>query len=101
MREMQESQSNITRFLERVPTQGYIGLALGSIVASALLYISGRRSAALFVGQWPPTFAAFALIYKLLQPSREQAIEQMRETGERVSETARERAREMKSRVAR
>ncbi len=101
MREMQVSQNNITQYLERIPTQGYIGLALGSVVLSALLYISGRRSTALFVGQWPPTFAAFALIYKLLRPSQEQAIEQMRETGEQVSETAREKAREVRSRMAR
>lgn len=101
MREMQERQSDITRYLERIPTQGYIGLALGSVVASALLYISGRRSTALFVGQWPPTFAAFALIYKLLRPSREERMEEIRERGEEMRETARQKAREVKSQVSR
>ena len=101
MHEMQETQNNITQYLERVPTQGYIGLAVGSILASALLYISGRRTAALFVGQWPPTFAALALVYKLLRPSHEIGMEQMRETGERVSEAARETSREVRSRAAR
>ena len=90
MREMEETQSNITRYLERIPTQSYIGLALGSVLVSALLYISGRRSTALFVGQWPPTFAAFALIYKLLAPGRERPVERMREMGEEVRRTARE-----------
>jgi hypothetical protein len=90
MREMEETQSNITRYLESIPTKSYIGLALGSVLVSALLYISGRRSTALFVGQWPPTFAALALIYKLLAPGRERPGEQMREMGEEVRRTARE-----------
>ncbi len=90
MQEMQETQSDVTRILEQIPTQAYIGLAVGSILASAFFYITGRRSTALFVGQWAPTFAAFALVYKLLHPSAERPFEQMRETGEMARETARE-----------
>ncbi len=90
MREMEETQSNVTRVLEQIPTQAYIGLAVGSILASALFYLSGRRSTALFVGQWPSTFAAFALMFKLLRPSRERPVEQVRQAGEQVRETARE-----------
>lgn len=101
MREMRETQNNVTEYLERVPTQGYIGLAVGSILASALLYISGRRTAALFVGQWPATFATLGLVYKLLRPSHEQGIERVGEAGERVREAARETAREVRSRAAR
>lgn len=33
-------------------------LTLGSIGASIALYLSGKRSAAIFVGLWPPTFQA-------------------------------------------
>ncbi|MHB0867926.1 MAG: hypothetical protein ACYC5J_00515 [Chloroflexota bacterium] len=90
MREMEETQRNVTQVLEQIPTQAYIGLAVGSILASAFFYLTGRRTTALFVGQWPPTFAAFALIYKLLHPSGERPIEQMRHAGEQVRETARE-----------
>ncbi|HVF68502.1 MAG TPA: hypothetical protein VM914_12610 [Pyrinomonadaceae bacterium] len=33
-------------------------LTLGSIGASVALYLSGKKSAAIFVGLWPPTFQA-------------------------------------------
>ena len=33
-------------------------LTLGSIGASIALYFAGRKSAAIFVGLWPPTFQA-------------------------------------------
>ena len=73
------------RMMERIPTQGYLGLALGAIVASAVLRIAGKKEAALFVGQWPPTFILFALAHKLLQPSQEEG---RRETREAVEEGA-------------
>ena len=62
--------------MEEVPTQAYLGAALGSIALSALLRIFGKKDAALFVGQWPPTFILFALAYKLLRPSDEDVVEQ-------------------------
>lgn len=33
-------------------------LTLGSIGASIALYLAGKKSAAIFVGLWPPTFEA-------------------------------------------
>ncbi|HVF42188.1 MAG TPA: hypothetical protein VM936_04210 [Pyrinomonadaceae bacterium] len=33
-------------------------LTLGSLGASVALYFAGRKSAAIFVGLWPPTFQA-------------------------------------------
>ncbi|HZW03106.1 MAG TPA: hypothetical protein VFF68_04215 [Anaerolineaceae bacterium] len=33
-------------------------LALASIVASIALFVSGRKTEAIFVGLWPPTFEA-------------------------------------------
>ena len=62
--------------MEEVPTQAYLGAALGSIALSALLRIFGKKDAALFVGQWPPTFILFALAYKLLRPSDEDPFEE-------------------------
>jgi hypothetical protein len=64
--------AELMRSMESIPAQAYWGLAMASVLFSALLYLSGRRSSALFVGQWPPTFLALALLYKLLRPSQEQ-----------------------------
>lgn len=66
--------SNLTRDRVRwgpMPTQVYLGVALGSIGLSALLRLFGKKDAAVFVGEWPPTFILFALAYKILQPSNE------------------------------
>jgi hypothetical protein len=62
------------KLLETVPTQAYLGAALGAIVLSALLRVFGKKDAALFVGQWPPTFLLFAVTSKLLRPSDEDAV---------------------------
>ena len=59
------------KFMEAVPTQAYLGAAVGSIALSALLRMFGKKDASIFVGQWPPTFILFALAYKLLGPSNE------------------------------
>jgi hypothetical protein len=72
MNEMTGRKDSYLRMMEKIPTQAYLGLALGSVAASALLRIAGKKEAALFVGQWPPTFLLFALAHKLLQPSEEQ-----------------------------
>ncbi len=66
-----EEKNQMMRAMENVPTQAYWGLAVGSVLLSAVFYLTGKRNAALFVGQWPPTFLALALLYKLLRPSRE------------------------------
>ena len=42
--------------MEEVPTRAYLGAAVGSIALSALLRVFGKKDAAIFVGQWPPTF---------------------------------------------
>lgn len=57
--------------LMEVPSSVYFGMTLGSIAASALFYLLGKRQTALFVGEWAPTFLVSALFYKLLNPSRE------------------------------
>ena len=59
--------------MEAVPTQAYLGAALGSIALSAGLRLVGKKDAAIFVGQWPPTFILFGLASKLLRPSGEDA----------------------------
>ena len=68
---MEETTATYLKMMEAVPTQVYLGAALGSIGLSALLRLFGKKDAAVFVGQWPPTFILFALAYKILQPSNE------------------------------
>ncbi len=86
MQDMPESQTDIMRTFEELPTQAYLGFTFGSMLLSAFFYLIGRRSAALFVGQWAPTLGVLALVYKLLHPSQERPVEQMRRAGERVAE---------------
>jgi hypothetical protein len=69
--DISNDQDRMMRVMEEVPTQAYWGLAMGSVLLAAVLFLTGRRNGALFVGQWPPTFLALALLYKLLRPSRE------------------------------
>lgn len=61
--------------METVPTRVYLGAAVGGIALSALLRVFGKKDAAIFVGQWPPTFILFALAYKLLRPSNEDVLD--------------------------
>ena len=76
---LNERKDVLMRSMEAVPTQMYWSLAMGSVLASALFYLLGKRETALFVGQWPPTFLVLALLYKLLRPSREQGMTGMRD----------------------
>lgn len=73
MSDMFERKDAFMSSMEQTPAQLYWGMAMGAIAVSALLFITGRRGWALFVGQWPPTFIALALFYKLLRPSTESA----------------------------
>src|SRR3954470_6457446 len=88
MNDLTGRKDSYLRFMERIPTQGYLGLALGSIAASAVLRLAGKKEAALFVGQWPPTFLLFALAHKLLQPSQEHGIRTTREAVRAASQMA-------------
>ncbi|HLH21422.1 MAG TPA: hypothetical protein VK066_02805 [Chloroflexota bacterium] len=75
----QAKKDQYLRMMEKVPTQVYLGLALGSVLTSAGLRVAGKKDAALFVGQWPPTLLLLALVHKLLQPSQEPGIRKTQE----------------------
>jgi hypothetical protein len=65
----QDVQNQYFRVTDQVPEEIWYWAALGSIIASAALFASGKRDWSLFVGQWPPTFLLFGLFHKLLSPS--------------------------------
>jgi hypothetical protein len=51
----------------KIPSSGYLGLAIGSMAASATLKILGRSDWALFVGQWAPAFLLMGVYNKLVK----------------------------------
>lgn len=57
----------IEYFTSQVPSGTYLGLAIGSIAASAALQLMGRKEDAHFVGQWVPTILIMGLYNKLVK----------------------------------
>jgi hypothetical protein len=53
-----------------IPEGAWYWAALGSILISAGLKLSGRDNWSIFVGQWPPTFLLFGLYHRLVRPSK-------------------------------
>ena len=88
-REAIERKDHLLRSMEAVPTQVYWGLSMGSVLLSAMLFLTGRWKAGLFVGQWPPTFLGLALLYKLLRPSHELGFTQTNRAMQEATEAAR------------
>jgi hypothetical protein len=54
------------RITDQVPGVVWYWAAVASILASATLFLAGKRDWSIFVGQWPPTFLLFGLFHKLL-----------------------------------
>ncbi len=63
-------QDQYFRVTDQVPEEVWYWAALGSIIASATLFVLNRRDWSIFVGQWPPTFLLFGLFHKLLRGAR-------------------------------
>ena len=59
--------AGIERYTAKIPSSGYLGIALGSIAASAVLKIVGKDNWALFVGQWVPAFLVIGVYNKLVK----------------------------------
>jgi hypothetical protein len=66
---VQETQRQYFRVTDQVPEEVWYWAAVVSIIASASLFLMGRRDWSIFVGQWPPTFLLFGLFHKVLRPS--------------------------------
>jgi hypothetical protein len=64
------AQQSFFRLTDNIPEEAWYWAALGSIAISATLKLAGKDDAAIFVGQWPPTFLLFGLYHRLIQPSQ-------------------------------
>lgn len=64
----EQAQAQYFRITDRVPAPVWYWAAMASILASATLFLTGKRDWSLFVGQWPPTFLLLAVFHKLLRP---------------------------------
>jgi hypothetical protein len=66
------SEGNLTKQIEnqtaKIPSVGFLGLAIGSMVASAALaFFSERKEYANFVGLWAPSFLLIGIYNKLVK----------------------------------
>jgi hypothetical protein len=63
-----EFTKKIEQQTAKIPSVGYLGLAIGSMVASATLAIfAERKSLANFVGLWAPSFLLIGIYNKLVK----------------------------------
>jgi len=66
-----ETEDRFTGAIEsqtsKIPSSAYLGMAIGSMAASATLKIVGRSDWALFVGQWAPAFLLLGVYNKLVK----------------------------------
>ena len=66
-----EREDNLTAAIEshtaKIPSTGYLACAIGAMVGSAVLKVTGNDEWALFVGQWAPTFLILGLYNKLVK----------------------------------
>ena len=65
----------------RVASGTYLGLAIGSMIASAAFQLAGKRETASFIGQWVPSLLVIGMYNKLVKIERELM--------ERIDESAR------------
>jgi hypothetical protein len=67
----QVSEDRFTGALESItsgaPSSVYLGLAVGSMITSAILKASGKNSWALFVGQWAAPFLIMGNYNKMVK----------------------------------
>lgn len=67
----QRREGTITRETERMTSQApsmvYLGAAVASMVASAVLQIVGRKELSLFIGQWAPSILIMGVYNKLVK----------------------------------
>lgn len=64
-------EDNVTGIIEsqtsQIPSSAYLGAALGSMAAAAILRIAGKKHASLFVGQWAAPFLLMGVYNKMVK----------------------------------
>jgi hypothetical protein len=74
----QHREGAIARSIEqqtaKLPSDFFLWAAFGSIASSLAFKFSGKDHAALFVGQWAPTFLILGLYNKIVKLSGSDAI---------------------------
>ena len=74
-RTLQKKEGKTTAMIEeqtsRLPSVTYLAMAVGSMVASAALMITGRRQLAHFIGQWVPSLLVIGLYNKVVKLEHE------------------------------
>jgi len=72
---LQKQEGKVTKRVEeqtaRVPSLTYMGLAVGSMIASAVCMVSGKKQLAQFIGQWVPSLLVIGLYNKLVKVENE------------------------------
>ena len=65
------SEGKVAKMIEeqtaKLPSDTFLWAAVGSIVLSALLQVTGKRQISNFVGQWAPTILILGLYNKLVK----------------------------------
>jgi hypothetical protein len=51
----------------QIPSTGYLGAAIASMAASAVLKLAGKDEWALFIGQWAPSILIMGVYNKLVK----------------------------------
>lgn len=68
---LQKQEGKVTKRIEeqtaRVPSLTYMGLAVGSMIASAVCMATGRKQLAQFIGQWVPSLLIVGVYNKLVK----------------------------------
>ena len=71
----QKIEGKVTAKIEekthRVPSGAFLSLAFGSMIASALFQLSGKRQTANFIGQWVPSLLIIGVYNKLVKIEHE------------------------------
>ena len=71
----QKQEGKVTKRVEEqtawVPSLTYMGLAVGSMIASAVCMATGRKQLAQFIGQWAPSLLIIGLYNKVVKVENE------------------------------
>jgi hypothetical protein len=69
--QQKKQEGKVTKRIEeqtaKVPSLTYMGLAVGSMIASAACMLTGRKQLANFIGQWVPSLLIIGLYNKVVK----------------------------------